>query len=309
MPRLRLAFLGTPEFAVASLAVLIDAGHDIAAVYCQPPRPAGRGRRLRACPVQALAERHGLAVRVPASLGDGREHALFRDLRLDAAAVVAYGLLLPPAMLTAPRLGCLNLHASLLPRWRGAAPIQHALLAGDAETGVTIMQMDAGLDTGAILLSERSAIEAGDTGAALSARLAGLGASLLVAALDGVAAGWLTPRTQPAEGITYAPKLSREDGRLDWRRPAAELERQVRALDPWPGAWFELAGQRVRVLSAAVDGAAAGPAGRVRPGSLEVACGDGTALELNRVQKAGRRPLDAAEFLRGQRHSADFVLP
>ncbi|MEA2779005.1 MAG: methionyl-tRNA formyltransferase [Rhodospirillaceae bacterium] len=306
MTRLRLAFMGTPEFARASLAALIAAGHDIAAVYSQPPRPAGRGQQPRPSPVQALAEQEGLPVAAPTTLNDPAEQARFAALDLDAAVVAAYGLILPPAILSAPRRGCLNIHASLLPRWRGAAPIQHAILAGDAETGITIMQMDEGLDTGPMLLHRSVPIGPADTGASLHDRLAGVGANLIVDALEKLAGDQLTARPQPAEGAIYAPKLTREDGRLDWRRPAAELARRVRALAPWPGAWCEADGERLKIL-AAEPVAGSGPPGRLLDDQLTVACGDG-ALRLLTLQRAGKAPLPAEAFLRGFAIPAGRVL-
>ena len=238
MPRLRLAFMGTPDFAVAALDALVRAGHDIAAVYTQPPRAAGRGKQPKPSAVAVAAGRHGLQVRCPPSLKPPAEHAAFAALGLDAAVVAAYGQILPPPILAAPRLGCLNIHASLLPRWRGAAPIQRAVLAGDAETGVTIMRMDRGLDTGPMLLAERLPITADDTGGTLHDQLAALGARLIVTALNRLAAGRLTPEPQPADGVTYAAKLTAADERLDWRGDAAALARQVRALAPRSGAWL-----------------------------------------------------------------------
>jgi methionyl-tRNA formyltransferase len=306
---MRLAFLGTPDFAVPSLAALIAAGHELAAVYTRPPRPAGRGKKPRPSPVHAFAEARGLPVRSPADFKDAGTQAAFAALALDAAVVVAYGLLLPPAVLAAPRLGCINVHASLLPRWRGAAPIQRALLAGDRETGVTIMVLDEGLDTGPILTAEALGIGKRTTAAELHDRLAALSARLLVAALDGLAAGRLAPRPQPQAGVTYAPKLTPADGRLDWRRPAAELERRVRACDPRPGAWFEAAGTRVKALAAELveDGGDAAP-GRVLDDRLTVACGEG-ALRPTRLQRAGGAALAAAEFLRGFPLPAGTLLP
>jgi methionyl-tRNA formyltransferase len=308
MPKLRLAFMGTPDFAVPSLAALGAAGHEIAAVYCQPPRPAGRGHRPAASPVQQAAETAGIPVRSPARL-DAAEAASFASLGLDAAVVVAYGLILPKPVLAAPRLGCLNIHASLLPRWRGAAPIQRAILAGDAETGVTIMQMEEGLDTGPILLAERVAIGPETNAAALHDALAALGARLIVTALERLAQGSLVPRPQPADGVTYAKKLRREEGALDWRLPASELERRLRAFDPWPGAWFELAGERIKLLAASLVPSRPGAApGTVLDDALTVACGAG-ALRLARLQRAGRAPQDAASFLRGFPISAGTLLP
>ncbi|MDF2095655.1 methionyl-tRNA formyltransferase [Aquibaculum arenosum] len=297
MTALRLAFLGTPDFAVPCLAALAEAGHEIACVYSQPPRPAGRGHKLRPSPVQRLAEERGWPVRTPLSLRDGQEQADFAALDLDAAIVVAYGLILPKAILEAPRLGCINVHASLLPRWRGAAPIQRAILAGDRETGVTIMQMDEGLDTGPMLLSRSLAITERDTGASLHDRLAELGAAALVEGLAELAAGRLQPQPQPEDGVTYAEKLRREEAQLDWSRPAEALARQVRAFTPWPGAWFDVDGERIKVLeAAAVDGQ--GVPGQVLDDRLTVACGEG-ALRLTRLQRPGRAPMDADALLRG----------
>ncbi|MDX1710722.1 MAG: methionyl-tRNA formyltransferase [Rhodovibrionaceae bacterium] len=298
MSRLRLAFMGTPDFAVPCLKALAAAGHEIVCVYSQPPRPAGRGHRERPGPVHGLADSEGWPVRTPRSLKDPEEIRAFTGLQLDAAVVVAYGLLLPQPILEAPRLGCLNVHASLLPRWRGAAPIQRAILAGDDETGVSIMQMDAGLDTGPVLLQERVRITAETTAQDLHDKLAELGARLIVEALDGLDAGRLAPSPQTEEGATYAAKLERSEGRLDWSQSAEDLERRVRALTPWPGAWFETGGERIKVLAASV---VAGP--RAAPGTLvdesfTVACGR-DALRLERVQRAGKAPADGAAFLRG----------
>jgi methionyl-tRNA formyltransferase len=307
MVRLRLAFMGTPEFARVSLAGLIAAGHEIAAVYSQPPRPSGRGHRPRPSAVQALAEEQGLPVHTPADLRDPAEQARFAGLGLDAAVVAAYGLILPPAILKAPRLGCLNIHASLLPRWRGAAPIQRAILAGDGQTGITIMQMDEGLDTGPILLSERVSISPADTGGSLHDRLAPLGARLVMTALEKLSAGQLTPQPQPASGASYATKLTREEGRLDWRQSAGDLARRVRALAPRPGAWCEMAGERIKVMAADVL-EASGPPGRLLDERLTIACGTG-ALRLLRVQRAGKAALDTEEFLRGFPLVMGTVLP
>ena len=299
MPRLRLAFMGTPEFAAPSLKALIAAGHDVAQVYTQPARPAGRGQQPRPSPVQARAAAHGLAVSTPPSFKDPAEQARFDKLSLDAAIVVAYGLLLPRAVLASPRLGCLNVHASLLPRWRGAAPIQRAILAGDAVTGITIMQMDEGLDTGPILLSERTPIGPKETAGSLHDRLAVLGARLIVETLEGVAAGVLAAHPQPAEGAIYAAKLRREEERLDWREPAVLLARRVRALAPRPGAWCEIARERVRVLEAeALEGG--GDPGRLMDRRFTVGCETG-ALRLVKLQRAGKAVVAAEEFLRGIR--------
>ncbi|HUZ72399.1 MAG TPA: methionyl-tRNA formyltransferase [Stellaceae bacterium] len=305
---LRLAFLGTPDFAARILAALLDAGHRVAAVYCQPPRPAGRGHRVQPSPVQLAAAAAGLPLVMPERLGPAEADA-FAALGLDAAVVAAYGLILPPAILRAPRLGCLNVHASLLPRWRGAAPIERAILEGDATTGITIMQMDEGLDTGPIVLAEKVPIGPRTTAPELTAALAECGARLIVAALDGLAAGRLAPRPQPDTGATYARKLRSEEGRLDWRSPAARLERAVRALNPAPGVWFEHDGARFKVLEAAIAPGDPGAApGTVLDDRLRVACGE-DALRLLVLQRPGRGALDAAAFLRGFAIPAGTVLP
>ncbi len=293
----RLAFMGTPDFAVPSLQALIDAGHEIACVYCQPPRPAGRGHQLQRAPVHLLADRLGLPVRTPASLRTPEAQAEFAALGLDVAVVAAYGLILPVAVLEAPRLGCINVHGSLLPRWRGAAPIHRALLAGDSETGITIMQVEAGLDTGPMLLKEAVPITATTTAAGLHDTLAALGARMVVDALSSLGAGNLTAEPQPADGVTYAAKLHREEGALDWSRPAPELELRVRALNPWPGVWFQSGEERVKVLAAQVVPGAAAP-GTLLDNDFTVACGEG-ALRLTRVQRQGRAVVCGAAFLRG----------
>ncbi len=289
--------MGTPDFAVPALRALIAAGHDIAAAYCQPPRPAGRGNKLTPSPVQQAAVAAGVAVRHPISLKDEGEQAAFAALGVDAAVVVAYGLLLPKAVLAAPRLGCFNLHASLLPRWRGAAPIHRALLAGDSETGIAVMGMEAGLDTGPIWLERRLPIGPRATVAELHDNLAALGAALIVEALPGIAAGTLHPRAQATEGVTYAKKIEKSEGHIDWTRPAAELDRLVRALGHSPGCWFGLGGERIKVLAAA-PATGSGPPGTLLDRQITVACGDG-ALRLATVQRAGRAPVAAEAFLNG----------
>lgn len=291
---LRVAFMGSPAFAVPALQALHRAGHKIAAVYSQPPRPSGRGFTVRPSPVHAAASALGLPVRTPARLrNDAGEHAAFAALDLDAAIVAAYGLILPQAMLVAPRRGCLNIHASLLPRWRGAAPIQAAVLAGDAETGITIMQMDAGLDTGAILLKGNVPIGPRATAAELHETLAILGADLVLKALDTPP----IPLPQPSEGVTYAAKLTRDSGRLDWARTAAQLDQQVRGLTPWPGTWAMLGTEVLKILRAEPS-PGLGVAGTVLDSGLLVACGE-DALRLLRVQRPGRAPMDADALLRG----------
>ena len=295
---LRLAFMGTPDFAVPILAALCEARYEIAAVYSQPPRPAGRGQRPQPSPVARRAATLGLEVRTPDRL-DAAEVERFQALALDAAVVAAYGLILPRGILAAPRLHCLNVHASLLPRWRGAAPIQRAILAGDTVTGVTIMQMAEGLDTGPILLQESAPIAPDATAGDLHDELAALGARLMVKALQQVAAGRLAPVAQPGEGVTYASKLRREEGRIDWRGAAVLIARKVRALNPAPGVSFEHAGGRIKLWQARVVPHAANAApGTVLDERLTVACGVG-AIRLEALQRPGRAVLPAAEFLRG----------
>jgi methionyl-tRNA formyltransferase len=295
--------MGSPDFAVPALRALVAAGHTVAAVYCQPPRPAGRGQAVRRCPVHVAADALGLAVRTPERVKrDAEAHAAFASLDLDVAVVAAYGLILPPAMLDAPRRGCLNIHASLLPRWRGAAPIQAAILAGDAQSGITIMRMDAGLDTGPMLLAEAVPIEARTTAGMLHDALAEVGARLVLRALDEDPA----PRAQPDEGASYAPKLTREDGLIDWTRDAAFVERQIRALNPWPGTFTTWEGTTLKVLDGLVADAQGVP-GMVLDGLLTVGCGQG-ALRLIRVQAPGGAAMDAAAFLRGHALPAGTVL-
>lgn len=293
---MRLAFMGSPDFAVPALRALHAAGHDVAAVYCQPPRPAGRGHAVRPCPVQLAAERLGLRCRVPAGLRrDPVVQQEFAALDLDVAVVAAYGLILPRAMLEAPRRGCLNIHASLLPRWRGAAPIQAAILAADTESGITIMQMDTGLDTGPMLLREAVPINDATTASALHDTLAALGGRLALRAL----AENPPAVPQPADGATYAPKLSRADGRLDWTLDAAGLARRVRALNPWPGTFATLGDSTLKVL-AAKTATGDGFPGTVLDERLTVACGR-DALRLLHVQAPGKAAMDTAAFLRGHR--------
>ncbi|QQS14401.1 MAG: methionyl-tRNA formyltransferase [Rhodospirillales bacterium] len=311
---MRLAFLGTSEFATPALRALVEAGHEIAAVYTRAPKPAGRGQRERKSPVHELAETLSLEVRTPRTLRTDEAAAAFKALDLDAAVVVSYGHILPKAFLDAPVLGCFNIHGSLLPRWRGAAPIHRALLAGDDQTGVTIIRMDEGLDTGAMLLAETVPIRADATASSLHDQLAALGARLIVSTLDGLVAGTLAAVPQPAEGATYARKLERGEGALDWRKPAAELERQVRAFDPWPGAWFDvpLPGggvERVKALGVelALAGGKPGTVALARDGVPVVTTGVG-GLRLKRLQRPGKGPTDGAAFARGF-PLAGMVLP
>ena len=300
---MRIAFMGSPEFAVPALQALHGAGHDIAAVYCQPARAAGRGQAVRRSPVHAEAAKLGLPIRTPARLRtDAEVQAAFADLRVDAAVVAAYGLILPQAMLQSPPRGCLNIHASLLPRWRGAAPIQAAILAGDAETGVTIMQMEAGLDTGPMLLRQSVPITSETTNAILHDALAAIGANLI---LDALSASPAAVPQRPADA-TYAPKLSREDGRIDWRASAEIICRQIRAFDPWPGTFTTLASTPLKILAAKPTGGRGVP-GTVLDAALTIACGR-DAIRLTRLQLPGRTPLDAGPFLRGHPVSSGTVL-
>lgn len=287
--------MGTPDFSVPVLDALVEAGHEIAAVYSQPPRPAGRGKKDRPGPVHARAEALGLEVRTPVSLRTPEAQAEFAALGADVAVVVAYGLILPQAILDAPVRGCLNIHASLLPRWRGAAPIHRAIMAGDAETGVCIMQMEAGLDTGPVLLRDALEIGAEETTAQLHDRLSAMGARLIVEALADLDA--LAPEGQPEDGVVYAAKIDKTEARIDWSRPAVEVDRMIRGLSPFPGAWFERDGVRIKVLgSRLVEGA--GAAGVVLDDELRVACGSG-AVALTRLQRAGKAVQDVDVFQRG----------
>ncbi|HWI85120.1 MAG TPA: methionyl-tRNA formyltransferase [Sphingomonas sp.] len=290
---MRIIFMGTPDFAVPTLEALHGAGHDIVAAYTQPPRPAGRGKADRPSPVQLRAETLGIEVRSPASLRTEAAQADFAALEPDAVVVAAYGLILPQAILDVPVWDCLNVHASLLPRWRGAAPVQRAILAGDAETGVTIMAMEAGLDTGDMLAVERTPIANKNSGT-LTAELAKMGAAMMVEVLADP--GAFPAQPQPDDGVTYAAKIDKAETRLDFTQPANQVERQVRAFAPAPGAWFEHHGERVRILAAELADAGGAP-GTVLDG-LAVACGDGSIRPLQ-VQRAGRAPMSPAELLRG----------
>jgi methionyl-tRNA formyltransferase len=300
---MRVVFMGTPEFAVPTLDALVAAGHEVAAVYSQPPRPAGRGKKLQPGPVHIAAERHGLAVFTPVSLKGADEQAAFAAHRADVAVVAAYGLILPQAILSAPAQGCLNVHGSLLPRWRGAAPVQRAILAGDVHTGITIMQMERGLDTGPMLATVATPV-AGKTAGDLTAELAALGADLMARVLADLPA--FTPDVQPEAGVTYAAKIDKAESRLDFTLPAEQIERQVRAFAPAPGAFFELEGERFRVLAAEVVEGAGAP-GTVLDEALTIACGQGALRPLT-VQRAGRPAMDTAALLRGRAIATGTVL-
>jgi methionyl-tRNA formyltransferase len=293
---MRLAFMGTPEFSVPTLARLIGQGHEIAAVFSQPARPKGRGLETEPSPVAKFALTQGLEVRTPQSLKGAGSQAEFAALAVDAAIVVAYGLLLPKAVLEAPRLGCFNLHASLLPRWRGAAPIQRAVMAGDEETGVMVMRMEEGLDTGPVLMAERVRVGR-KTAGALQDELAQLGADLMARALSTMERGSIEEHAQPAEGATYAKKILKEEARINWAGPAEEIDCLIRGLSPAPGAWCELRDERIKILYAEpVEGR--GAPGEVLDAKPTIACGEG-ALRLVRLQRAGRAPMDARDFQRG----------
>lgn len=298
---MRLAFLGTPDFAVAALARLVEAGHEIACVYSQPPAPRGRGQTLKPSPVHAFADAHGLPVRTPASMRDPAEVAAFQALDLEAACVVAYGQILPAAVLDAPRLGSFNLHGSLLPRWRGAAPIQRAVMAGDPVTGVQVMRMTEGLDEGPVLATATTRIGPLDTAGDIHDRLARLGADLLAESLPKIEAGEIEPVPQAEEGITYAKKIRPKEARIDWSKPAAVVDGQIRGLSPFPGAWFtaqtEKGPVRVKVLACRREDGEGAP-GEVLDDDLLVACGAG-AVRLMRLQREGRGPQESDVFLRG----------
>ena len=292
---MRIIFMGTPDFSVPVLDALVEAGHEIAAVYCQPPRPAGRGKKDRPTPVHARAEALGLGIRHPTTLRNDEAQQDFAALNADIAVVVAYGLILPQAVLDAPKHGCLNIHASLLPRWRGAAPIHRAIMAGDAETGICIMQMEAGLDTGPVLLREATPIGATETTGELHDRLSKMGARLIVDALDRLED--LTPEPQPGDGVTYAHKIDKAEARIDWTCPAVEVDRQIRGLSPFPGAWTMIGADRVKLLGSCLSDQN-GPAGTTLDDALTIACGS-EAVTITRAQRAGKGAQDTETFLRG----------
>jgi methionyl-tRNA formyltransferase len=303
---MRIVFFGTPQFAVPTLSEIVGQGHDVAAVYTQPPRAAGRGMAERKSAVHEIADRLGIPVFTPFTLKSPEEATRFAALEPEAGVVVAYGQILPRAFLEAPPNGCLNLHGSLLPRWRGAAPIQRAIMAGDAETGVMVMRMEPGLDTGPVAMSERVAIGPDVTAGELSGRLATLGADLMVRALGALSRGALGFTPQSAEGVTYAKKIEKTETRIDWSRPAAEVHNHIRGLSPDPGAWFDLAGDRVKVLRSTLA-AGSGAPGAVLDASLTVACGTG-AIRLLNLQRAGKGAMAAADFLRGNQIAPGTVL-
>lgn len=308
---MRLAFMGTPDFAVPSLAELIASGHEVVAVYSQPPKPRGRGQKLTPSPVHAFAETMGLPVFTPTSMKAAEAIETFRSLDVDAACVVAYGQILKPEVLEAPRLGCFNLHGSLLPRWRGAAPIQRAIMAGDRQTGVQIMRMSEGLDEGPILLSEVMDIRPDDTAATLAERMSHIGAGLWPRALAAIERGAVEGTPQTGEP-TYARKITPAEARIDWTRPAAEIDAHIRGLSPFPGAWFEAPGPeapvRIKALMSRVSGPGEGVPGEVLDGGLRVACGDGV-VRLLTVQRPGKAAQLADEMLRGFAIPAGTVLP
>jgi methionyl-tRNA formyltransferase len=289
--------MGTPDFAVPTLVELAARGHEIAAVYTRAPKPAGRGMGVQHTPVEQEARRLALAVHTPRSLKDEEAQAAFRTYKVEAAVVVAYGLILPKSVLEAPRLGCFNIHASLLPRWRGAAPINRAIMAGDTESGVTIMKMDEGLDTGTMAMAERTPIGTDMTAGDLHDILARLGADLMLRALAAAERGSLALTPQPDKGVTYAEKISKNETRIDWSRPWRQVHDHIRGLSPFPGAWFEIDGARVKALRS-MKGEGSGAAGTALDDKLTIACGAG-AVRLTQVQRAGKQPMSADEFLRG----------
>jgi methionyl-tRNA formyltransferase len=302
---MRIIFMGSPDFAVPALDALVESGHEIAAVYCQPPRPAGRGKADRRTAIHERAEQLGLEGRTPRTLRNADEQASFADLDADLGVVAAYGLILPKPILDAPRMGCVNIHASLLPRWRGAAPIQRAILAGDAVSGVTIMQMDEGLDTGPMLLARKLMLDRRNAGQ-ITTEMAKVGAEALLQ--------WLAdptshrPQPQPAEGATYAPKIDKSEARIVWSKSAEEIERQVRAFAPSPGAWFEVNGERIKILEAIAAEDASGEPGRVLDDCLSIAAGTGYMRPL-KVQRAGRSVMTVGELLRGFPIAESTILP
>ncbi len=292
---MRIIFMGTPDFSVPILDLLVSSGHEIAAVYCQPPRRAGRGKKARPSPVQARAEQLGLAVRCPVNFKDQTEVAAFAALNADVVVVVAYGLILPQSLLDAPKHGCLNIHASLLPRWRGAAPIHRAIMAGDEKTGICVMQMEAGLDTGPVLRRRETAIAADDTTQSLHDRLAQIGAETIVETLATLPE--LKPKPQSFHGVSYAHKIDKSEARIDWAKPAKDIDRKIRGLSPFPGAWCEFRGERIKLLNCRLT-EGQGEAGTILTPDLHIACGTG-AIRLLSLQRAGKSAMDPKTFLLG----------
>lgn len=305
---LRIIFMGTPAFSVPTLQVLLGSRHQVVAVYSQPPRPSGRGHQIQKSPIHRLAECSGIPIFTPTNFKNEEEQALFASHKADIAVVIAYGLILPETILEMPRLGCLNVHASLLPRWRGAAPIQRAIEAGDPETGITIMKMDAGLDTGPMLLKKSVPIMLETTTMDLHDTLSEMGGPLLLEALEAYNAGTLQPIPQPTQGVTYAVKLTREEAQIDWRQPAGVWVRKIQAFTPWPGIWFDHEGTRLKVLAAQAISTMKGNPGTVLDDQLTIACGEG-ALRIQTLQRPGGGILDAASFLRGYPLPIGTVLP
>jgi methionyl-tRNA formyltransferase len=303
---MRLIFMGTPDFAVPTLVELATRGHEIAAVYTRAPKPAGRGMDVQRTPVEQEARRLALAVRTPRTVKEEEAQTAFRALDADAAVVVAYGVILPKSVLEAPRLGCFNIHASLLPRWRGAAPINRAIMAGDTESGVTIMKMDEGLDTGPMAMAERMPIGADATAGDLHDALSRLGADLMQRTLAAAERGSLMLRPQPEQGVTYAEKVSKNETRIDWSKPWKQVHDHIRGLSPFPGAWFEIDGVRIKVLRS-TKGEGSGAAGTVLDGKLSIACG-AEAVRLTQLQRAGKQPMSADDFLRGTPIKRGMVL-
>lgn len=295
---MRLIFMGTPDFALPALGALAKSPHQVVAIYSQPPRPAGRGMAKKNSPVQLCGEQLGVPVFSPNNFKDPKEVETFQNFKADFAVVAAYGLLLPEIILNAPRYGCINIHASLLPRWRGASPIQAAILAGDAASGISIMQVEKGLDTGPVFTQKSLRLTSTETAGSLHDKLSTLAAEMIVPALEEITAGRLVATPQEDEKATYAPKISKQDGRVDWQRSAVEIERMVRAFMPFPGAWFLLNGKRIRILEGSVAEGQGVP-GKVLDTSLTIACGTG-AYRIERLQKEGKKPMGAEEFLRGQ---------
>ncbi len=300
MKNLRVIFMGTPDFAVQALAALYKSEHEIIAVYTQPPRPKGRGQEVVPSPVQVFAQANGLPVFHPQSLKSASEQEKFENLHADVAVVAAYGLLLPKAILEAPVFGCINIHASLLPRWRGASPIQQAIMAGDLESGVTLMQMDEGLDTGPMISKRAIKLDAKITTISLHDALAVLGAEMIAKEIDNLASGKERSLTiQDEKLVTYAPLLKKEDGKIDWKKPAADLDRKVRALNPWPGVWTNYEGKRIKILEVSVAARGGNVAGEIITAEGLVTCGGGSAIQIKTLQPEGKKAMDFTAALNG----------